>query len=62
MQAKQDADNLRSQLQDEKAKQKQAQEALVAEQQYFMNKLADMEAITKGVCETQYSESKCSVC
>lgn len=47
-QAKQDADNLRAQLKDEKAKQKQAQQALVDEQQYFLNKLADMEALTKG--------------
>ena len=49
LQAKQDAENLRAQLKDEQAKQKQAQQALVNEQQYFMNKLADMEAITKGV-------------
>lgn len=48
LQAKQDAKNLRAQLKDEKAKLKQAQQALVNEQQYFMNKLADMEAITKG--------------
>lgn len=49
VQAKQDAENVRAQLKDEKAKQKQAQQALVSEQQYFMNKLADMEMITKGI-------------
>jgi hypothetical protein len=48
VQAKQDAENLRAQLKEEKAKHKQAQQALVDEQQYFMDKLADMEAITKG--------------
>lgn len=49
LQANQDAENLRAQLKEEKAQNKQAQQALVDEQQYFMNKLADMETITKGV-------------
>jgi hypothetical protein len=59
---KQEAENLRAQLKEEKAKHKQAQQALVREQQYFMDKLADMEAVTKGAPFLDDSSSACVLC
>jgi hypothetical protein len=48
VQAKSDAENLRSQLKEEQARHQEAKRTLLAEQQYFTDKIAELESLTKG--------------